>query len=233
MTMFGRHVSTQVAQALWSQRDDLLEHGRMKSREVTATVLFADFVNFTGLAEKMEPPALMEWLNRYLEAFASTVEAHGGMVNKFIGDAVMAIFGLPVARTNPQELAEDARCAVRCALAMRQAIQQLNEASQREGLPPVRLRVGIHTGPLVVGTVGSSRRLEYTVIGDTVNATSRIESCEKERMEDEIAPGGCRIFVSETTHAMLGDGFATTSVALLVLRGRTQPLQIHAVVAAV
>src|SRR5690606_926272 len=151
----GRHVSKDVAASIWHQRDDLLASGHMKSQEAIVTVMFLDLVNFTGLAEPMSPPEVLEWLNAYLEALSDEVTRHEGMVNKYIGDSIMALFGLPVVRTTEAARDRDARNAVRCAVAMRATLATVNAACERAGRPTVAMRIGIHTGPLVVGSVGS------------------------------------------------------------------------------
>jgi class 3 adenylate cyclase len=141
-----------VASALWEQRDQFLLGGRPRPQQITATVLFSDIHGFTSVSEKLPPERLMDWLNEYMEAMSQIVSAHHGVVNKYIGDAVMALFGAPLARTDEQEIAVDAVRAVECALAMRQEIARLNPLWVAKGLPEISIRVGIYTGPLVAGS---------------------------------------------------------------------------------
>src|SRR5205823_11205713 len=119
----------------------------------------------------------------YMQQMADIVADHHGVVKQFAGDAVMAIFGIPVPRESEPEIARDAVNAVRCALAMGQELIMLNQSWQKKGLPMVSMRVGIFTGSMVAGSVGSSERLEYTVVGDSVNTAARLEQFNKEILD--------------------------------------------------
>lgn len=162
---FGRYVSPEIAERIMADGPE-----RLAGAEVEATVLFCDIRDFTPLSEGLPPRELLALLNAYFAAIVEPVRAEGGVVNKFIGDAVMAIFS-PVFGTT-----EHARAACRAALGMRKALAEFNA---RSGRPPIRFGVGLHTGPLVAGNLGTPERLEYTVIGDTVNIASRVESATK------------------------------------------------------
>ncbi|OYW00146.1 MAG: hypothetical protein B7X11_04745, partial [Acidobacteria bacterium 37-65-4] len=140
----------------------------LEVREVEATVLFADLVGFTSLTEHMPPPQVANMLNDYFSVMTDVIFANGGTLDKFIGDAIMAIFGAPVLTT------DHAHRAVRCALGMREALGRLN-AENPDG-PQLLFRIGINTGPVVAGDIGSVRRMDYTVLGAAVNAASRLES---------------------------------------------------------
>ena len=146
---------------------------------------------------------MMDWLNEYMEAMAQPVMANNGVIEKYIGDAIMAVFGVPIPRVSPGQIEQDARNAVRCALAMAEALERLNTHWKQRGWPECSMRIGIHTGRLVAGSLGSTDRQEYTVIGDSVNTASRLESFDK----DVLADSACRILVSEATRALLGDEF--------------------------
>ena len=230
MQLFSRHVSGTVAKALWQEREKFLDGHRPRSLKLTATVLFTDFVGFSSVSEKMEPEALMDWLNAGMESLASHVEAHGGIINKYIGDAIMAVFGVPIPRTTPEEVARDARSAVRCALAMSTELDALNTRWKSEGRPTIGMRIGIQTGTLVAGCFGSSARLEFTVIGDTVNTASRLESTKKEEIPPP--PGKCcRILIGESTQEILGELFETELVGEEALKGKARKVKVFRVVA--
>src|SRR5262249_45372330 len=139
MRLFASQVSPAVAEELWRQRQHLFAGGRPRPHRLTATVVFCDIRDFTTLAERMEPQPLMEWLSSYMEAMARTVIAHNGIVDKFIGDAVMAVFGAPIPRLDEAEIDGDAVDAVRCALAMDQALRLLNRRLAERGLPEIRM----------------------------------------------------------------------------------------------
>ncbi|MBF0559218.1 MAG: adenylate/guanylate cyclase domain-containing protein [Nitrospirae bacterium] len=226
MQIFSKHVSSSVAETLWLQRDQFMEHGRLLSQKITATVLFTDLKGFTSISEKMEPQALMGWLNEYMEAMTGIVIARSGVVNKYIGDAVMALFGVPVARPDIDGVRQDAINAVTCALEMGKSLSDLNRRWRERGLPTVDMRVGIFTGPVVSGCVGSSERMEFTVIGDTVNVASRLESFAK----DEVAyDGACRIIIGESTRALITELFVTRKIGEFALKGKEDTISIYLV----
>ena len=163
---FGRYVSVEIAKRL-------MESGavRLGGESIEATILFSDIRDFTPMSERMTPQELVTFLNSYFSFVAGPIAENRGVINKFIGDAVMAIFC-------PQFGSKDhAADAVAAALAMRARLADFNAG--RAGLPPVRFGVGIHSGVLVAGNIGTESRLEYTVIGDTVNTASRLESLNK------------------------------------------------------
>jgi len=232
MQLFARQVSPDIAQALWEQREEFLAGKRPRTQKLTATVLFTDLVAFTATSEKMEPALLMDWLNEYMEAMATVIMAHQGVVEKYIGDAIMSVFGAPLPRTSQEEIRQDAHNAVRCALAMRIKMGELNEQWKARGLPLSGMRVGIHTGSLVAGSLGSSERQEYTVIGDTVNTAARLESFSLAAAGPNQPDTGsrCRILISEATHRLLGDEFQTQEVGNMILKGKSEPVNIYAVI---
>jgi adenylate cyclase len=231
MQLFSKQVSPDIAQAIWEQREEFLAGQRPRSQKLTATVLFTDLEGFTATSEKMEPALLMDWLNEYMEAMATTIMAHQGVVEKYIGDAIMAVFGVPLARVSQEEVSLDARSAVRCALAMRTKLEELNIQWKERGLPVCGMRVGIHTGPLVAGSLGSTERQEYTVLGDSVNTASRLESFSKEGVAVGTAgtTSRCRILISEATFLLLGEEFEAATVGTMNLKNKKEPVRIYAV----
>jgi adenylate cyclase len=162
---------------------------RMKRAEVS--VLFADLVGFTPLAETAEPEEVAALLSDYFNAAVEAIFAEGGTLDKFIGDGVMAFFGAPVAQP------DHARRAVRAARAIQAAMARWNEERTASGVGPLAVRVAVHSGPVVVGEVGSERRVDYTVLGNTVNVAARLE---------EAVAGPGEVVVSEATVERLGDG---------------------------
>lgn len=229
MQLFSRYVSGEVANEIWNHHEEFLSgSGRPMPRRLDITVLFSDIRGFTTISERLTPEELMGWLNVYTEAMADLVIKHGGMVDKFIGDAVMALFGAPLPRTSEAEIARDAASAVACALAMGESVAALNARWQQQGLPPIAIRIGINSGAVVAGSLGSSSRLEYTVIGDAVNIASRLESMDKD-WQGLAAGEHCRILVSESTARYLSDRYVTEEIGAVHLKGKDQEISVFRV----
>jgi adenylate cyclase len=224
MNLFGRHVTPEIAEAIWRDRNQLLQQGRLPGRKMPATVLFTDLKNFSGITERTEPETLMTWLNEYMEAMSKLVLSHGGVVDKFIGDSVMAVFGVPIPRTSQTAVIEDANRAVKCALEMAGTLNALNQKWQSQDLPTTSMRVGISTGMVIIGSLGGEQRLDYTTIGDSVNVAARLESYNK-----QMEGGVCRILISESTYLFVSDRFTTQFIDSVQLRGREQPIKIYQV----
>jgi adenylate cyclase len=224
MNLFGRHVSPAIARTIWRNRRELLKEGRLLGRQMTATVLFADLKGFTTIAEQTDPETLMCWLNEYMGAMVGVVRNHGGIVDKFIGDAIMAVFGVPIGRTTPEEIAKDAIAAVRCAQVMASTLTTLNRQWRIQGRPTAAMRVGIATGTVVTGSLGSSQRLDYTTIGDSVNVAARLESYMK-----SVDSGICRILINKETYQHIQGQFPTKFISEEQLKGRKQPTEIYQV----
>jgi len=226
--LLGQTTSPAVAEQLWSQRETLLSHGRFEGRQLPVTVIFSDTRNFTTVSEGLSPAALLNWLNRCMAYCVPAITNRGGMVNKFTGDGFMAVYGAPIGFG----AAGDARAALQTALEIQQGMEQLNTDLEASGDPPIAIRLGIHSGPVLAGSMGCSERLEYAVIGDTVNCASRLESVEKER-HDNL----CRVLISEETRNLLDQEVAATDeewIRRLIwmdwgsmkVKGREEPLRI-------
>ena len=224
MKLLGQNTSPQIAQALWQGRDRLLKSGKLPGIRLTATMMFADIKNFSTVSEQMTPEALLEWLNEFLGVMTHEVIKRQGIVNKFTGDGVIAVFGVPTCRLDSREVAEDAKATVECALAISDRLEEMNQNWQRLGLPVIQMRIGIFTGPVVAGSLGGKDRLEYGVIGDSVNIASRLESCEKHRQ-----PTNCRILIGYETLVHLPGRFEVESWGPLALKGKQQMVEVYRV----
>jgi class 3 adenylate cyclase len=190
MEMFSRYVDPEVARAIWLRRDEV----SLEGDERIATVLFSDIRNFTGITAGKPSRTVLRWLNRYFTAMDEVIRAHDGFLNKFIGDGLLVVYGVPLSQGNKM----DAYNSVRSALAMLKRVEELNaERPEGEDCPDLRIGVGIHTGMLTSGSVGSLNRLEYSVIGETVNLASRLESLNKEM--------GTEIIISQGTYDLVKD----------------------------
>lgn len=222
MRLLGQNTSPQVAQALWRSRDRLMQDGKLPGQKLVATMLFTDIKDFSTISEQMLPEELMEWLNEYLAVLAEAVQTHNGIINKFTGDGIMAAFGVPMPRTSSTEIAEDARAAVSCALTMGERLDELNQGWKERGLPTIQMRVGIFTGPIVAGSLGGKERLEYGLIGDSVNIASRLESCEKDRQ-----PSTCRILIAHQTLIHIRGEFQVEHWGPLALKGKQQTVDVY------
>lgn len=225
MRLLGQQTSPEIATTLWEGRHHLITSGRLPWQKVTATILFSDLKGFSTISEQQPPEVVMGWLNQYLTVMSNEIQTHQGIVNKFMGDGVMAVFGVPIARTTAVEIAADARNAVACAIAMRHRLRELNQTWQQQGAEGLQMRIGICTGSVMVGSLGGKARLEYGVIGDNVNTASRLESCEKERQMAD-----CRILIAQETLNYLGSAFTVEPWGQLTLKGKQHPVIVYRVI---
>ncbi len=231
MQLFSKHVSPEVAEALWEQREQVLEGGRPRPRKITATVLFTDLRGFSSVAEKLDPQELLDWLNTYMDGITRVVMSHGGVVDDYFGDGVKANFGVPLPRSSEEEIRDDAVRAVDCALALGEEVVRLNAAMAERGIPTIQLRVGIYTGPVVAGSLGSADRMKYTTLGDTVNTAARLESYEKDLAIPRLGHSPARILIGDATLRLVGDRYDTESVGEFELRGKDERVAVHCVLA--
>lgn len=217
--LLGQTTSPAVARQLWSQRETLLSDGRFEGRQLPVTILFSDLADFTTVSEGLSPRDLLAWLNQAMAVCVPAITSRGGMVNKFTGDGLMAVFGAPVGE-GPER---DAAAAIEAALQIQGSLPALNAALASQGWPTMRMRVGIHSGDVLAGSMGSSERVEYALIGDTVNCASRLESLAKDR-HDTL----CRILVSSSTHSLLParSELEWLDWGPMQVKGREEPLEI-------
>jgi class 3 adenylate cyclase len=184
----------------------------------TVTVMFTDIVGFTIEAERLSATDTAAFLNGHFGLLTPCIEAESGTVDKFIGDSVMAFWNAP------EQQADHADRACRAALAIRATIRNENEARARRGERPIRLRIGIHTGPAVVGNIGSAERVNYTVVGDTVNVAQRCEALGKELDQPHA---DVTILVSSQTRSSLSRPIPSISAGTLPMKRRTGSIEVY------
>jgi class 3 adenylate cyclase len=203
-----RFLSAEVVERVVS--GDLL---RLRGERRRVTVMFADLRGSTEMAETLDPETLVRTINETLGAFATCVFAHGGMLDKFLGDGLMAIFGVVPGHGAGAQAAADS------ALAMRHQVSQINERRKANGAPAIGFGVGIHTGEVVLGAIGIPQRSEFTAVGDTVNTAARLQEVSKQHGVDIVLSG-------QTVEEMDGGGLSLRDLGAVTLRGKSQPVQV-------
>ena len=205
----GKYLSQDVMKNVVSNIDDL----KLGGKRATVTVLFSDIRGFTSLSEKMSAEEVSMILNEYFAEMEPIISKYNGVINKFIGDAVMAIFGEPIQDIN------HAKNAVKCAYEMLKKVEYLREKWLFEGKPKIEIGVGINTGEVFIGNIGTETRMEYTVIGDTVNLASRIESYNKVYRTN--------LLVSNSTYDEISDIADVIKISEVQIRGKAKKMNIY------
>jgi adenylate cyclase len=209
---FSHFVSKSVVDELLANPDKIKLGGEKK----VCTVMFSDVVGFTTIAEQLTPEALVALLNQYLTEMTNTVFKYDGMLDKYEGDAIMAVFGAPISHGNH---------ALNCcaaAIEMQEQLIRLRQLWAKQGRPQLHARIGINTGPMVVGNMGSENRFDYTVMGDAVNLGARFESANKQY--------GTFMMIGENTHAITKDDIIVRELDLVRVKGKTEPAKVYELV---
>jgi adenylate cyclase len=201
---FGVYVSGQVLELIRAQHGEAAIPAALRD----ASVFFADIRGFTSLSERLSPEAVVGFLNRYFARVVQVVDRHQGYLNKFIGDAVVVVFN------GPMDQPDHATRAMRCALELQAEVRAMNEAKAFPELGELRVGVGIATGPMVCGNIGSPTQMEYTVIGDTVNLSARLTS----------HAGAAEVWASEATVAKLPEDLQATALEPIKVKGKEKPV---------
>jgi adenylate cyclase len=209
--MFGAYVDPGVVEQLVRNPDSI----RLGGERREATVFFSDLAGFTDLSEKLPAEQMVEVVNAYLEETSECLHRHGAYVDKYIGDAVMAVLGAP------QALPDHALAACRAALEARKALAGINARYAEKVGVRLEVRIGLNTGEMIVGNLGSSRKKQYTVMGDTVNLASRLEGANK--------AFGTYILIGEETARRVQKTMITRPLARLRVKGKLQAIEVHTV----
>ncbi|MFA6563226.1 MAG: adenylate/guanylate cyclase domain-containing protein [Verrucomicrobiia bacterium] len=207
--VFGRYIATQVSEKIL--KGELNLGGEMRN----VTILFSDIRNFTTMAEELAPQQVVAFLNNYFSEMVEAVFEQGGVLDKFMGDGMLAVFG------SLGDQPDHARRAVHAALRMKALLGKINGERGMAGKPPIAIGIGVHTDDVIVGNIGSNKRLEYTVIGDGVNTTSRVQTLNKQF--------GTTILITQTTYEAVKDTFECRLMPDTQLRGKTKTFSFYEV----
>lgn len=210
--IFGSYVAPSVVELLVNNPEAIKLGGERKR----VSILFSDLAGFTDLSEKMSPEKLLPVINLYLEKVSEALLKNGAYIDKYIGDAVMAVYGAPM------ETADHALAACEGALAAQEAMANLAPLFKRDYDCVVHMRVGVNTGDVIVGNMGSTKKRNYTVLGDPVNLASRLEAANK--------AFGTAILIGETTAAQVQEHFSTRPLAMLRVKGKLEAIEVHELV---
>lgn len=208
--IFQKYVPHDVIEQFFNSPDDMLKG---KSRELA--ILFSDIRGFTTLSENMRPEMVVESLNHYFSDMVDIIVDHKGIVDKYMGDAIMSFFGAPVKHKN------DSLLAVQSALEMLETLKEFNKQQTENSRPPFRIGIGINYGPVTVGNIGSEKKMDYTVIGDMVNTASRLEGLTKVYSRPLI--------VSASVYEMVKKDFPCLFIDKVAVKGRKQGIPIYSV----
>ncbi|MBB6480009.1 CHASE2 domain-containing protein [Spirochaeta isovalerica] len=208
---FSRYVSAEVVNNILDSGNAIELGGEL--REVA--IFFSDICGFTSMSEKMPPDEIVEMLNEYFTDMTDIIFQYGGTLNKYIGDAIMAIYGAPVAMVDASER------ALKACLDMRSRLERFNRDRAEKGKPPIRIGMGIHSGKVLVGNIGSPRQMEYTVIGDAVNVCSRIEGLTRDFETD--------LLISDELFQKVGHLVEVETMAPVAVKGKSDKIIVHKV----
>jgi adenylate cyclase len=208
---FDKYVSPEVSRKILN--DDIAPSGEI----LDVTILFADLRNFTGFAEKRSPMAVVEMINRYFTEMEGVISEHGGVVLQFIGDEIEAVFDAVAPQGNHPDQ------AVSAALGMRAALQRLNAQRRDRGEMEIHHGIGIHSGPVLAGNVGSSKRKSYSMLGDTVNLASRLQVLNKKLATDILISG-------ETRNRLVLSDSRLQAMGQHTVKGKTEPVVVYTAV---
>ncbi|MBI5117205.1 adenylate/guanylate cyclase domain-containing protein [Candidatus Poribacteria bacterium] len=208
---FQRYVSAQIVEEILQRSEPVNLQGERK----TVSILLSDIRGFTTLSEQMEPEDLVQFLNSYFSAMIDIIFEHEGTLDKFMGDAVLALFGAPVSHE------DDPLRSVKAAMAMQAKLRDLNDIWRTNGKPSIRIGIGISTGEVVVGNIGSERRMEYTVIGQDVNYAQRIEALTKDLPAN--------VLISESTYERIKEHVVVEKFGPLAIKGKKDPITVYGV----
>ncbi|MGF1498420.1 MAG: CHASE2 domain-containing protein [Elainellaceae cyanobacterium] len=228
MHLFKIYLSPQTANLVWSQKENILYRQTQPVQEKVVTVLFIDIRGFTTISENLPPSQLISWLNRYFTYMTECITAYGGTVDKYMGDAIMAVFSSSDDGSSPnpvEAIQQQALNAVAAGVEMWQSLQRLNRQLRQESKPTIEVGIGIHTGLATAGNLGSAQRLNYSLVGDAVNVAARLEAMNKV----VVKYNPYQLLVTDATYGYVCDRYSGHSQGRLKLRGREQDVLVYSI----
>ncbi len=224
--LFRVHVSTKVANAIWRERDNLGAANGILSQHLFVTVMFVDVSDSTLVADRMAADQFAAWIGAFHTAAGALALDHDAFIDKFLGDGMMLVFGAPLVSGTEADRANDARRALDCAVAIRKELSDINVRHERTGLPPIYVRIGIHSGPAQAATVGPPQRLQYTVMGQTPAIAARLEALAKTIGDDNAASPPARILLTGATADLVGRPIGLHPLGHHTLKGMAEKVEI-------
>jgi adenylate cyclase len=223
--LFRVHVSSKVANAIWRGRDSLGAANGILSQHLFVTVMFVDVSDSTLVADSMPPDQFAAWIGEFHTAAGALALDHDAFIDKFLGDGMMLVFGAPLVSGTEAHRADDARRALDCAIAIRAQLSDINAQHARAGLPPIYVRIGIHSGPAQAATVGPPQRLQYTVMGQTPAVAARLEALAKTLGDDDgLQPA--RILLTAATADLVGRPKGLHPLGHHTLKGMAEKVEV-------
>lgn len=219
MSLFRAHVSASVADTVWRQRHALTGRASIPHKELHVTILIVDMAESSRAADQLPNEQFSGWIGAFQRAMTEVALRFDAYIDKYLGDGLMVVFGAPIPSSSEEERSVDARRAVDCALAMADAVRELNRINARSSQPPVKIRIGIHAGQARAGTIGAAGRLEYTVMGSTPTIAARLEALGKVLPDPYGTPTHTRILLSEAVASRLPTMDGLLSHGAKALRG--------------
>jgi adenylate cyclase len=222
LRLFSAHVSGAIVSELWQRRAEFMKGSLPVPVRLSATVMFSDINDFTTTCEILEPESAVRWLNTYMDPITRIIGNRGGVIEKFAGDGITAMWGVPVERRREDERKADAVSAVRAALEMRREMESINKRLKALKLPEMRTAVGIYSGPLVSCGIGNIERQQYTTIGNTTNVAARLVTTGKVIMKEQDLEEACAIVIGEPTYNLLENKFEVRELGAHKLKGKEE-----------
>jgi len=184
--LLSAHLSPELSQQIWRQRHEILAGGKLEPKKMFVTALYADIASSTRIGRSLKPDGFMDWISKVLDELAREAGRHGGFVEKFTGDGILVAFGAPLGSTTEEEQRADADAALRCARAIRAAVENLN--SRTPSQVAYRIRIGLNSGVVIGGMIGRKDHIQYNLIGDTINVAARVEAWAKSQEDGQKTP---------------------------------------------